>query len=110
MNEALDTLVRSVEACQKTCNICFTACLKEEDMNMLARCIELDRECADMCGIVADMAYRESPIFPDLVAACAKICDMCAEECEKHEHMQHCLDCAAACRECAEACRNYLAQ
>jgi hypothetical protein len=30
---------------------------------------------------------------------------MCAVECEKHKHMDHCRVCADACRKCAEECR-----
>jgi hypothetical protein len=29
----------------------------------------------------------------------------CAEECEKHAHMDHCRKCAEACRHCAEVCQ-----
>ncbi|MEC6748737.1 four-helix bundle copper-binding protein [Marinilactibacillus sp. XAAS-LB27] len=109
MSQAVETLVSKVAACAKACNECFDACLKEDDVKMMANCIRTDRVCADMCGIVADFAYRESEIFPDLVAACAKACGICAEECENHE-MQHCQDCAVACRECEKACKEYLGQ
>lgn len=108
MNEALDNLVMKVSACQEACNICFDACLQEEDVAMMAECIRTDRQCADACGIVLNFAYRKSDIFPDLVAACAKACAICADECESHDH-EHCKICAKACRECEEACKEFLA-
>lgn len=109
MNNAVETLVSEVAACAKACNQCFYACLKEDDVKMMTNCIRTDRECADMCGIVADFAYRESEVFPDLVAACAKMCGVCAAECEQHD-MQHCKECVEACRACEKACNDYLGQ
>lgn len=35
MNEALDTLVSKVSACQSACNHCYDACLKEDDIDMM---------------------------------------------------------------------------
>lgn len=106
MNATLETLVDTVVACQKACNHCFDACLKEDHVAMMAECIRTDRDCADICGMVAAFADRDSHLFMDLVALCAKACAACAEECEKHDH-DHCQACAKACRECEEACRAF---
>jgi len=35
--------------CAVTCQQCASACLREENVAMMARCIELDRECAEAC-------------------------------------------------------------
>lgn len=107
MDETLDTLVDKVVACQKACNNCFDACLREEHVAMMAECIRTDRECADMCGTVVAFASRESKLFPELVALCAQACDECATECEKHDH-DHCQECGKACRECEAACKAYV--
>lgn len=109
MTLTLEPLLDAVLECQKACNHCFDACLKEDDVKMMAECIRTDRECADMCGIVLDFAQRESEILPELLEACIKSCESCADECEKHE-MDHCQQCAKACRNCAKACRKYLEQ
>lgn len=93
-----------VADCQRACNMCFDACLKEENVKMMAECIRLDRECADLCGIALDFAGRDSIAAKDLIALCGKVCEACAAECEKHSHMEHCQECARACRECAKAC------
>lgn len=108
MNKAVEDLVSQVLACQKACQICFDACLKEDHVAMMAECIRTDRECADICGLVVDFAYRESNLFPDLVAVCARACEVCATECEQHDH-DHCQQCAKACRECEAACKAFLA-
>ncbi|SIS48049.1 four-helix bundle copper-binding protein [Salimicrobium flavidum] len=98
--EALNVL----HECMESCNHCFDSCLKEDDVQMMTKCIRLDRECADICGYLEAAITRNSPYVSELASVCAKICDDCAEECAKHDH-DHCQECAKACRECAEACR-----
>ncbi|TDM02533.1 four-helix bundle copper-binding protein [Macrococcus carouselicus] len=86
------------------CNHCFDACLNEEDVNMMKKCIRLDRECADICGYLEGALSRHSPVVKEIAEACAKICEACAEACRQHAH-DHCQRCADACAKCAEACR-----
>lgn len=35
--------------CAAICNHCASACTKEEDVNMMANCIQPDMECAAAC-------------------------------------------------------------
>lgn len=76
---------------------------------MYAKCIELDRYCADMCRTAATFVARSDEhtiaFVNKFCALCVEICDTCAEECEKHSHSEHCKNCAEACRACAEECR-----
>lgn len=109
MTTTMEPLLNTVLECQKACNNCFYSCLKEDDIKMMAECIRLDRECADLCGVVLDFAQRESDRLPEILELCANACDACADECEMHD-MDHCQKCAKACRECAEACREYEAK
>ena len=85
------------------CETCASACLREDDVKMMARCIELDRDCADICRLAAILMSRESDYAKEFCALCAKICRACGEECAKHE-MDHCQECAKACMNCAEEC------
>ena len=71
----------------------------------MARCIELDRECAEACYASARLMGLGGQHAAAFCNACAEICDGCAEECEKHK-MDHCKRCAEACRKCAEECRS----
>lgn len=105
MDNTLTTFVQRAINCQFACNLCFDACLEENDVKMLTDCIRYDRECADICGIAMDFVSRKGTITQELLEACVKSCETCAEECEKHAHMQHCQDCAEACYACAEACK-----
>ncbi len=91
--------------CALTCEECETACLNEDNITLMARCIELDRDCADICLLAARLIQREAEINKDFLLVCEKMCQMCAEECRKHNH-EHCQHCAEVCEACAEACRD----
>ena len=95
--------------CALECEHCATECLHEQDVKMLATCIELDRYCADMCSMAATFMARSDEHTISFVkkfcTLCAEICEACATECEKHVNMEHCSKCAETCRKCAEECR-----
>ena len=99
-----ESLISALNNCAAVCNHCTTACLDEEEVKMLAKCIKLDIDCAEICSLIPGFLARGSAHASHLMAECADICTACAEECEKHTHMEHCKECAEACRKCAEAC------
>jgi len=105
-HEKNQSLIEALNNCAAECSHCASACLEEQDVKMLTRCIKLDIDCADICRLVASYVARGSEHASHLLKECAEICEACAEECEKHaEHgMEHCRVCAEACRTCAEAC------
>jgi hypothetical protein len=92
-------------ACAIECEHCATECLNEEDITLLALCIELDRECAHACYASARLMSMGGEHAILFCSACAEICDACADECEKHAELEHCKRCAEKCRRCAEECR-----
>jgi len=83
---------------------CASADLKESDVQLLARCIKLNNECAAFCLSTLEALARESESIKQICKLCAEICTACAVECEKHLHMDHCKICAEACRACAVEC------
>jgi hypothetical protein len=101
-----------IEACLKCaaiCNHCSSACLQEEDVKMMARCIQLDMECAALCYAAAQVMSLGGNSAKELCRICMDACIACAEECDKHApHMRHCKECAEACRTCAEECRKMI--
>jgi hypothetical protein len=98
-------LIQELVNCALACEACASACLAEEDVTMMTRCIELDRDCSDVCSLAARLVLRESEVASHYLKAVEEICELCAEECNKHEHA-HCKACAEACQSCAEACRS----
>jgi hypothetical protein len=75
---------------------------------MMAKCIQLDMECAATCYASAQLMCMGSSHARQLCALCAEICEACGAECAKHEHA-HCKECAEACKRCAEECRKMAA-
>jgi hypothetical protein len=113
-NASLASALDALAACALACTICADACLAEEDVETLRRCIRLDLDCADVCTATASILARQTSGDPSLLRAqleaCLVACRSCAEECEAHaDHMEHCRLCAEACRACEGACREAMA-
>jgi hypothetical protein len=97
-------LIDALNNCAIECSHCAMACLDEEDVKMLAACIKLNIDCAEVCRLTASLLSRGSMHGNHLLKECVEICEACADECEKHSHMEHCKKCADVCRHCAEEC------
>jgi hypothetical protein len=106
VNQPLGDAVHHLMYCAKMCRSCADACLAE-DLDMV-QCIRLCLDCADTCDAAANIALRQTgmndQIVREMLELCARTCDECAAECEKHRY-EHCKLCAQICRECAEDCR-----
>ena len=97
------TATSALLSCAMACENCASACLREPDVAMMAECIRLDRDCADVCVLTARWLARESDSARELLQMCAKVCKACAAECAQHK-AAHCQECAQACTHCAEEC------
>lgn len=109
-HEQNQSLIEALAKCAAECSHCATACLEEQDVKMMAHCIRLDIDCAEICQLAISFVSRGSEHAQHILNECVDICTACAEECEKHaHHMDHCRRCAEACRRCAEACQTGIA-
>jgi len=106
VNQPLGDAVHHAMYCAKMCLSCADACAAET-MDM-AQCIRACSDCADVCEATARLGLRRTgsndAVLREMLELCARVCDSCAAECEKHDH-EHCKLCAIMCRECAEDCR-----
>jgi hypothetical protein len=98
------TCIEACNACAVACHSCAAACLSEPDVKMMARCIALDLDCAQVCQLAAALMAGGSDFAPQLCGLCAEVCEACAAECGGHD-VDHCQQCAEACRRCAAECR-----
>jgi hypothetical protein len=110
-NEALARCVQACFVCTLTCTSCADACLAEEHVHELVRCIRLNLDCADACNATARMLARqtssEQALTRSTLETCAQACRICAEECERHaDDHEHCRVCAEVCRRCEQACKD----
>jgi hypothetical protein len=102
-HEKYRSCIDACARCAAACDHCADACLGEPDVKMMADCIRLDRDYAEICWLAAALMSRGSRFAAALCRVCADVCEACGAECEKHKH-DHCQKCAAACWACAEAC------
>lgn len=86
--------------CADACEHCAAACLVEKDAARF-RCIELCRDCADLCRQTVTFMLRDSDYVNICMQLCRIACLACAEECATH-NSEHCQACARSCRVCAE--------
>lgn len=96
----IEACLRCADACQQ----CASFCLKEDDVAMMAKCIQLDMECAAICYASAQLMSLGSQHAVEICRICADICEACGRECSRHEN-DHCQRCAVECEACAEECR-----
>lgn len=109
----LNEVIEAVESCGETCEMCADACLGEQQVDNLRRCIRLNLDCSDVCeataGVLGRQTQADLELWRTVLQACATACRVCAEECERHASMhEHCRVCAESCRECEEACNRLL--
>jgi hypothetical protein len=104
MPNTLKECIDACLSCATECDRCATACLHEDSVKDLVRCIELNKGCAAFCRATAEMMSMGSEFAEHVCSLCARICEACAEECEKHSDLGHCQKCAENCRICAELC------
>lgn len=107
-HQKFNACIEACHACVVACNHCAASCLQEPDVKMMARCIALDMDCAQVCATAAAAMSRGSEHAKAICKVCAEICQSCGDECARHD-MDHCQDCAKACHRCAEECRKMAA-
>lgn len=103
-HQQFQSCIDACNDCALACDHCVASCLKEPDVNAMARCIALDIDCAEICRLAVATMARGSELAGPMCELCAEACEECGRECAKHK-MDHCQKCAEACRRCAEECR-----
>lgn len=113
--DTLAEVLHHLEECAQMCSLCADACLAEDMVAELRRCIRLNLDCADLCRTTAAVLGRQ--VEPDsatiraLLEACRAACAACGNECGSHAGMhEHCRICAEACQRCEQACAQALQQ
>src|SRR5688572_13618210 len=85
---ALIACIQACLDCAAACTSCADACSAENDAKILARCIRLNADCADVCLATSRVVARQTEPDPGLIRAvldaCIAACTACAAECERH--------------------------
>ena len=99
-----ESLIEVLLRCASECQKCATYCLKEDDLGMMTKCIQLNLECSAICYATAQVLSLGSEYAMAMCKVCADVCEACARECDRHES-DHCQKCAVECKACEEECR-----
>jgi hypothetical protein len=106
VNQALADAAHHLMYCARMCVACADACSAES--GDMVQCIRSCLDCGDVCESTGKLAVRRSgsneAVLKEALEFCARVCDSCAVECDRHDH-EHCKLCAQMCRECAGDCR-----
>jgi hypothetical protein len=110
----LAAAINALIMCSQACTACADACLSEDSVVDLTKCIRTNLDCADICDTTARVLSRhtgyDANISRGLLEACAAACLSCASECSMHADVyEHCRICSDACSQCEIACRELLA-
>lgn len=102
------SLLHTVQHCEAICEHMVThlICSHHDDRRDFQ--IQLLRDCADICTLMAKYIARNSCHAKTLASVCAYICEHCGNVCAKFPDAmsQHC---AQVCLHCAHACRAFAA-
>jgi hypothetical protein len=102
-----------VKKCIDDCSDCYQVCVAT-----LAHCQEMGgihaepkhltllKDCAEICKTSESFMLRGSLHAPCVAQECAKICEQCADSCEKVDPRDiQMMECVKMCRECAASCK-----
>ena len=98
---------RCIDDCVQCHEVCLSTmpyCLEQGGTHADEEHITLLLDCENLCQTAADFMLRGSEEHGRLCAACAAVCQRCAEECDQFSDDEVMHACAEACRRCADSC------
>lgn len=107
INHPMEECIENCTECHRICLESIEYCLRMGDKHADAAHILLLTDCAQICQAAADFMIRGSQLHHQICAACAEVCERCADDCASlgaaDEQMQECAELCAVCEEsCAE--------
>lgn len=107
--EKLAECIAACFDCAQTCTACADACLSEDKVADLTKCIRSNLDCADICETTGRVLSRhtgyDANVTRSILEACRTVCRSCGDNCDEHSSMhEHCKICAEMCRRCEKAC------
>ena len=69
-NQKYQSCIDACNDCAESCELCATSCLREQDVKMLERCIQLDRDCATICWAASQFMSRNSEYVKQICNTC----------------------------------------
>jgi hypothetical protein len=108
----LSNCIDALYYCSQANIACADACLSEEMVKDLAKCIKLNLDCADICSAagrtLSRIGFADMNYLSQVLDSCITACRLCGDECNRHSRMEHCSICADACKNTENICRSTL--
>ena len=104
-NPQMQECIRLCWECRDTCqDTLYSHCLPTGGKHAETEHVKLMADCIQSCQAAADFMRRNSRLHASECAACADVCEACAQSCERlgDAEMKRCAD---ICRRCAKSCR-----
>lgn len=108
--KAFQDTARAVQSCQSICIETIQHCLQVGGAHVAPSHLRLMQDCADACETTPKFLLRGSPQHGQITAACATLCELCAQSCEQFTGDAQMKACADECRRCAAACQQLVQQ
>jgi hypothetical protein len=65
--------------CAASCELCATECLREENVKMLTKCVQLCHDTANISWTASQFMSADSDYSKNVCLLCAEICDAKAD-------------------------------
>jgi hypothetical protein len=105
----MDQCVKACLGCYKTCLKTIEHCLEQGDSYAAPDHISLLQSCAELCLLAANFMLRNAEFSRELRQLCIKICQKCADQCERLAGDDYVMkQCAEMCHTCVTTCRSEL--
>lgn len=92
-------------SCARTCLETLQYCLNQKSMKFTGQHLAVMQFCADSCQLSARMMMANNSIHHQSCELSYELCNLCADECERHQDDSMLARCAQECRRCAEICK-----
>jgi len=107
MNLIDPAMRRCIDECVRCHEICLATIpygLEQGGAHTDEAHVNLLLDCANISQAAADFMLRGSDEYGRICAACAALCQRCAEDCDRFVGDEVMHACAESCRHCADAC------
>ena len=83
----------------ESCMLAFEACIPYCAMNGYTRCLQLCKECSELCSLGMRLEAQNAVSAIHFFNLCKEICVLCANECLIHATLhKSCMRCYMACK------------
>lgn len=99
-------LLSMIQHCEGTCEHMISMLINQGETHSRKKQIQLLRDCADICTLMAKYLARNTHLAKSLAQYCAYVCELCGNTCLQfpdHESQQ----CGQICLNCAQECRAF---